>query len=73
MKVVDIKDKQAKHSPNEMLEKCKDKFSDALIIGWEKDDNGLMCIAASGSLQSADLLWMLENAKMAILTGGGEV
>ena len=67
MKVVDINDK---HSPNEMLEQCKDKFSDALIIGWEANEEGLMCIAASGTLHSADLLWMLENAKMALLTGG---
>ena len=56
----------AQSTANEILDNCKDEYSDLLVLGW--DDNNNLVARASTSLDNKDLLYMIELFKVALVT-----
>tara|TARA_R100001369_G_scaffold73170_1_gene101676 strand:+ start:54 stop:278 length:225 start_codon:yes stop_codon:yes gene_type:complete len=55
---------------NEILEICKDKYTDLLVVGWDDNDN--LSARASSSLDNKELLYIVELFKIAILNANVE-
>lgn len=53
--------------PNKVLDGAKDKLSNVLVIGYEKDSDEIY-FAASTS-KTAELIFMLEKFKFKVLRG----
>lgn len=68
MKVVDLHPQQ---NSNDVLDACKDKMSEVVVMGWGKEE-GYLTISASESLSAQDMLWMLEQTKMALINSTRE-
>ena len=61
--VIHINPPQA--SANEILDICKDQYTDLLVVGWDEDDN--LSARASSALDNKDLLYIVELFKVALL------
>jgi len=66
--VINITPQEA--SCDEILELCKGKYADLLVLGWDEDDN--LTARASNSLGNPELLYIVELFKLAILNANVE-
>ena len=66
--VIHINPPQA--SANDILEICKDQYTDLLVVGWDEDDN--LSARASSALDNKELLYIIELFKIALLNANVE-
>ena len=50
---------------NEILELCKDQYTDLLVLGWDEDD--YLTARATSALDNKELLYIVELFKVALL------
>lgn len=53
---------------DELLEECKGKFKDFVIMGWGEDDR-MSTALTSGLVDVGDLLFLMELFKLNLMTG----
>jgi hypothetical protein len=51
--------------PNGMLEKAKDQYQDAVIIGWDLE--GVLTTYSSGGLSRMEILWLIKKYELILL------
>ena len=56
-----------KIDPDQVLEAAKGKLSEVVVIGFEKDRDGILYMASSEG--PGDTLWLVEVGKRDLLTG----
>lgn len=55
-------------NPDLILEEAKGELDSVLILGWDKDGEQYI---GSSIADGGDMLWLMENAKLKLLTIGG--
>ena len=50
---------------NGMLEKAKDQYQDAVIIGWDLE--GVLTMISSGGLPRMEILWLIKKYERILL------
>lgn len=49
------------------LEYAKNKFSDLIVIGWDKETEQIRTIHSDGMIKKSDVLYLLELAKQQLM------
>lgn len=58
----------AAKNPDAVLEQAIGVYTDVLILGWNKD--GYLDPRASLDMKASDMLWLIEQFKYRLLSGG---
>ena len=61
-KVVNIHDCEEFITPDKLLEECKGKLTEAIVLGYNKE--GGLFIRSSNNMTRKDAVWILEKAKI---------